>query len=54
MEIGGTVWLDGGCTGVDTAMLIDALSGTVPRREAAELVERRVDEDGGLDAEAGR
>jgi hypothetical protein len=37
-------------------MLIDELSGTVPRRETTELVERRVDEDGGggLDEDADR
>jgi hypothetical protein len=44
------VWLDEECTGGDTAMLIGALLGTV-RREAAELVERRVVDDGDLDAE---
>jgi hypothetical protein len=54
MEIGGVAWLDEERVGVDTVMLIDVLSGTAPRREAAELVERRVDEDGSLEADAGR
>lgn len=31
-------------------MLSDVLSGTVPRRDTVELVERRLDEDGDLDA----
>lgn len=55
MEMGGVVWLDEGCAGVGTVMLIGELSGTAPRRGAAELAERRVvDEDGGLDAGVGR
>ena len=33
------MWPDEGCAGGDTGMLIDGLSGTVPRRETTELVE---------------
>jgi hypothetical protein len=41
--------------GRDTAMLIDGVSGPAPRREeTAELVERRVDEDGVLHADVDR
>jgi len=35
-------------------MLIDELSGPAPRRGTTELVERRVNEGGGLDEDAGR
>jgi hypothetical protein len=35
-------------------MLIDGLSGTAPRRETAELVERRFDEGGALETDEGR
>jgi len=50
------VWPGEECEGEGTGMLIDGLSGTAPRRGTTELVERRVDEDGGggLDEDADR
>ena len=55
MEMGGVVWLDEERAGVGTVILIVELSGPAPRREATELVERRVvDEDGGLDVDVDR
>jgi hypothetical protein len=55
MEMGGVVWLGEERAGVGTVIPIDELSGPTPRREATELVERRVvDEDGGLDVDADR
>jgi hypothetical protein len=49
------VWPDGECAGEDTGLLIDGVSGTAPRRETTELVERRVDKGtGGLDEDADR
>ena len=48
------VWLDEDA-GVGTVTLIDELSGPAPRREATELVERRVvDEDSDLDVDVDR